>query len=228
VEALAVSAYWSLPTDEPKAHYESPLRVWFSQDAQRQLRAWPLREGVERAGALFGRERHGLFVVERVELADKFREMRSVSLDTTRIDYVAARLARSGLRPLGSIHSHPSRGAAKPSRADLRSWTSWLRSSDEPSYIGAIISPNQLMGFDRPDVTAFILQRSRDGKTELAATVEAEFQIPGVFDSGPPRLLVARESRHFQLNESASFTRGDRIWSDDPRAASKTALEAAA
>lgn len=219
---------WYLPADEETKPYLSPLRLWFSQRAQQQLLAWPLRDGVECAGALFGRERHGLFTVERVELADKFRELCSVRLDASKIDYLAARLERSGMKPLGSIHSHPSRGPANPSRADLRSWASWLRSSDEDRYVGALISQNQLGGFDRPKVTAFILKRAASGETQLAATVAAEFQTPGQFDSGPPRLLIARESRHFQLNPGGSFTRGDTLWSDDPRAACKTALEVVA
>src|SRR5690349_20783372 len=82
--AAGAPAYWYLSDEEAAAPHDFPVRVFFTSEAARQLRSWPLDEGVERAGGMFGTERHGVVMVERVELADKFRQRYSCSLDTSK------------------------------------------------------------------------------------------------------------------------------------------------
>ena len=212
--------YWRLPlaseTADPR---QFPVRVWFSPTAHRQLLSAPLAADVECAGALYGREHPGIFEVERVELADEFRQQNCVSIDSSKVDFLTARAARSGLDLLGDWHTHPHRrGLANPSPADLRSWASWLRASARSRFVGAIVTHDQLLGMERPDVTAFVLESGDNGAARLAATVPAELASTYELEAvEPPRQLRALESCDF-ADERLSFAEGDTVWSDDVRA----------
>lgn len=206
-----------LESEKGKPH-DSPVRVWLSRSAYRDLLAWPLAAGVEVAGALFGYERPGLFEVRAVARADKFRRPYSVSLDSSKVGYLAARHLRSGLTLLGTVHSHPhSRGLADPSRADLKSWASYARASTSGRTVGMIATGNEWGGFNSPELTACVLEWDA-GRAQLVAAVTAEHERAWVGAESPPVLLVARESVSYPLHAPFKVDRGERAWSDSPTA----------
>jgi hypothetical protein len=167
-----------------------------SAAAAAKLRAFELTEQRENGGDLYGVFLNGTYVVADATVAAANRTRSSMALDGAERERVTKlHAARTGLEWLGSWHSHPNRGDARPSRTDLRCWLNHFdHAGIGRPVLGVIVARQANGGWDKARATAFIIGRENGAPEVAIAPVEMPGRHAIPFESERAVTLVSSEA----------------------------------